>query len=77
MIKETVKEEKGIFTLYRNDQPAICPFRDPIILPGQLQGQVQIIPHTCNSQCPHFNVREASSLMHEYKTITVEKTCTK
>jgi hypothetical protein len=77
MIKETIKEDKGIFTLYRNDAPAVCPYRGPIVLPGQLQGQVQIIPHTCNSQCPHFVIRESISLTSAEKKITVEQKCGK
>jgi hypothetical protein len=57
-MKNTINEKDGVYTLMRNGQAAVCPYRQPIVLPGQLQGQVQIIPHPCNSQCPHFDLRE-------------------
>lgn len=59
----TIKEEKGVQTLLKNGTPAVCPFRTPIVLPGQLQGQVQIMPHACNSQCPHFDLREIDGMI--------------
>ena len=55
-MKNTIQEKDGVFTLMRNDKAAVCPYRQPIVLPGQLQGQVQIMPHPCNSQCPHFTM---------------------
>jgi len=57
-MKNTINEKDGVFTLMRNDKAAVCPYRAPIVLPGQLQGQVQIMPHPCNSQCPHFDLRK-------------------
>lgn len=55
IIITTIEEKDGVYTLIRNDKAAICPFRTPIVLPSQLQGQLQVMPHSCNSQCPHFN----------------------
>lgn len=54
-MKNTISEKDGVFTLIRNGKAAVCPYRAPIVLPGQLQGQVQIMPHPCNSQCPHWS----------------------
>jgi len=56
-MKNTINEKDGVFTLMRNGKAAVCPYRQPIVLPGQLQGQVQIMPHPCNSQCPHWQNR--------------------
>jgi len=57
-MKNTINEKDGVFTLMKNGKAAVCPYRQPIVLPGQLQGQVQIMPHPCNSQCPHFDLRK-------------------
>jgi len=63
-MKNTINEKDGVFTLMRNGKAAVCPYRQPIVLPGQLQGQVQIMPHPCNSQCPHFG--KETSYQYDY-----------
>lgn len=36
------------------DQPLLCPDQQSIVLPGQLQGQLQILRNPCASNCPFF-----------------------
>jgi len=73
-ITTTNEEKDGVITLIRNGKAAICPFRTPIVLPSQLQGQLQIMPHSCNSQCPHFNLREIEG-MTTTPSYELELTC--
>ena len=37
-----------------NNQPLLCPDQQSIVLPGQLQGQLQIMREPCSSNCPFF-----------------------
>jgi len=57
-MKNEIKNKDGINFLIRNGQPAICPFRTPFIVPGQIQGSVNVIQPQCCDSCPHFNFQE-------------------
>ena len=74
-MKNTINEKDGVFTLMRNGKAAVCPYRQPIVLPGQLQGQVQIMPHPCNSQCPHFDFREMYHGISTTSSYELELSC--
>ena len=74
-MKNTINEKDGVFTLMRNGKAAVCPYRQPIVLPGQLQGQVQIMPHPCNSQCPHFDFREMYHGISTTRSYELELSC--
>jgi hypothetical protein len=53
--KFSVKNVGGVLTLHQDGAPAHCPFRNPIILPGQFQGAPpQINVPACNDQCIFF-----------------------
>lgn len=41
----------GQYMLLRNGAPAVCPFRAPIPVPGQL-GQLHLMQSNCSSSCP-------------------------
>jgi hypothetical protein len=43
-------------SLFRNDVIQFCPFQPALILPGQIQGQLQIQRTPCGTHCPHFNI---------------------
>jgi hypothetical protein len=54
--KFSVKNVGGVLTLHQDKTPAHCPFRNPIILPGQFQGAPpQINVPACNEQCLFFD----------------------
>jgi len=54
--KFSVKNVGGVLTLHQDGAPAHCPFRNPIILPGQFQGAPpQINVPACNNQCLFFD----------------------
>lgn len=35
---------------------AVCPYSQPLAVPGQLQGQIQLIPRVCGNNCALFEV---------------------
>lgn len=39
-------------------QGKICPFRNPLIFPGAIQGQIEIQGMPCTNECPHFNLNQ-------------------
>ena len=51
--KQPGVKTKVIYDL--NDEPLLCPDQIPIVLPGQLHGQLQILREPCQSSCPFFH----------------------
>jgi hypothetical protein len=52
------------------DQPLLCPDQQSIVLPGQLQGQLQILRNPCASNCPFFFIKN-NSIDLECRTKTI------
>lgn len=51
----------NVQTLRINDQIALCPYRNPVLMPhGTIQGQIQIQTPVCNANCQFFNIRKTS-----------------
>lgn len=52
---------KGYSTLFRNNSPCVCPFKNALLIQGvnQLQQPVATIQQfTCDTNCPHMEVTE-------------------
>jgi len=71
MITSQKDEKTGLTNIYRNDQILLCPFRNPIALPGQLAGQISIMNNPCNSLCPFFTDNENGSITLKCKDVTL------
>lgn len=54
--KEVNGEIVLIKTIDTKETIAICPFSQPLALPGQLQGQIQLIPRACGNNCALFEI---------------------
>jgi hypothetical protein len=52
--------ETGVIALKRGDLVLKCPYRAPMIVPGQISGTVGIAESACNSSCPHFQIEPRS-----------------
>lgn len=52
------------------DQPLLCPDQQSIVLPGQLQGQLQILRNPCASNCPFF-INEVNKIELICRTRTI------
>lgn len=53
--KLDITEHDGVLALTVYGKPAICPFRNPVILPHpQLQGQAVVSQPVCNENCQFF-----------------------
>jgi len=39
-----------------NEVNQICPFSPPMMIPGRLAGEVQIITKPCSNTCPHMSI---------------------
>ena len=55
-IKEVNGEIVLIKTIDKKETIAICPFSQPLAVPGQLAGQIQLIPRACGNNCALFEV---------------------
>jgi hypothetical protein len=53
-IKEINGENVLIKIIDKKEVIAVCPYSAPIAVPGQLQGQIQLIPRVCGSNCALF-----------------------
>lgn len=66
--KFKVKEINGETVLLKlNDQKetvAVCPYSAPIAVPGQLQGQIQLIPRICGNNCALFELVNNTVLLN-------------
>jgi hypothetical protein len=66
--KFKLKEVNGENVLIKiNDKKetiAVCPYSSPIAVPGQLQGQIQLIPRVCGNNCPLFEIIENIAYLH-------------
>ena len=54
-IKKTGEGE----SLFRNNILQFCPFQPGLIMPGQIQGQLQLQRTPCGNWCPLFTKNEA------------------
>ncbi len=54
LIYTVTQDAKGTISLEVSGQPMICPFRNPFIIPGRMQGTMDVKEKTCCSLCPHF-----------------------
>lgn len=58
--KFKVKELNNEVVLIKIDDKketvAVCPYSAPIAVPGQLQGQIQLLPRVCGNNCALFEV---------------------
>lgn len=70
MIKTKLKQHKDHYFLEKNDVSCTCPFRNPIMIPGQLQGQIQYQDIPCSSLCPLFIITKDPD-----STTSIELTC--
>lgn len=55
-VKEVNNELVLIKTNDAKETIAVCPYSAPIAVPGQLQGQIQLIPRVCGNNCALFEV---------------------
>lgn len=66
-----IKEDaKGVIFLESAGVKLICPFRNPFMMPGRMQGNVEIHEKTCNSICPHFRFNTDDVMMIKYVNLT-------
>lgn len=55
-LKELNNETVLIKTEDKKEVIAVCPYSAPIAVPGQLQGQIQLLPRLCGNNCALFEV---------------------
>lgn len=53
-----------IKTLDKKETVAVCPYSSPTAIPGQLQGQIQLIPRVCGNNCALFELVGNSVLLN-------------
>lgn len=41
----------------------VCPFRNPVLLPGRVQGSIEIQHIPCSSNCALFSYHENSAVL--------------
>lgn len=46
-------------SLFRGNVIQFCPFQPALILPGQIQGQIQVQRTPCGTHCPHFLIDDS------------------
>lgn len=58
--KFKLKEQNNEYILTKiineKENFCVCPFSAPVLIPGQLAGQLQMIPRVCGSNCALFEV---------------------
>lgn len=52
-----------------------CPFQPPIMLPGQLANQIQLVYSPCGSWCPHFEMTEYDASTGKKNQVFITLTC--
>ena len=55
-LKELNNETVLIKTEDKKEVIAVCPYSAPIAVPGQVQGQIQLLPRLCGNNCALFEV---------------------
>lgn len=55
-VKEVNGETVLIKTTDNKEIISVCPYSQPLAIPGQLQGQIQLIPRVCGNNCALFEV---------------------
>lgn len=56
-----LKDQNGEKFLMRDGIPCTCPLRQPLVLPGNIQGQLQITDIPCSSRCAKFNIEHEAA----------------
>jgi hypothetical protein len=49
-----IKKTKEDLLLLKNNQPAMCPHQNKILVPGRIQGSMDLQEFSCNSRCALF-----------------------
>ena len=52
----------------KKETVAVCPYSAPIAVPGQLQGQIQLLPRLCGNNCALFELVADTVLLKCCKT---------
>ena len=55
-------------------QGKICPFRNPLIFPGAIQGQIEIQGMPCTNECTHFTLKSYAD-QPTWATVTITCGC--
>lgn len=63
-IKEVNGETVLIKTVDKKEIISVCPYSAPIAVPGQLQGQIQLIPRVCGNNCALFEIVNNTVLLN-------------
>lgn len=61
MNNKVIKNENEVFIF----EGKTCPYKQPILIPSQIAGNVQLQAFSCSSECPHFiimNTAEANKI---------------
>ncbi len=66
--------EQKCFQVSKNDQPAICSYRTPVMMKGLTEGSVNQMDFACNTRCVHCELRQ-SPTQGDSKQIEVLLTC--
>ena len=56
MTNKIIKNQAGVMIF----EGKICPFRNPVLIPSQIAGNVQLQAFSCGSECPHFIVTNSA-----------------
>ena len=59
-----IKKNGDAETLTRNNVVQFCPFQPAIILPGQIQGQLQLQRTPCGNWCPLFENKAGKPVLN-------------
>jgi hypothetical protein len=76
-LKEINNETVLIKIQDKKEVIAVCPYSAPIAVPGQLQGQIQLLPRLCGNNCALFEVVGNTVLLNCCKLniqLTIETT---
>jgi hypothetical protein len=63
-VKEVNGETVLIKIIENKETIAVCPYSAPLAVPGQLQGQIQLIPRVCGFNCALFEIIENRVYLH-------------
>lgn len=72
MITTKLRQHKDHYFLEKNDASCSCPFRNPIMVPGQIQGQINYQDIPCSSLCPLFLINKEDD-----SNLSVQLECSK
>jgi hypothetical protein len=74
----TLKEMNGVQVLQKDGIPCLCPFRNPFLTPGAIQGHATINNPICSSSCMFFNLAQNGTLsLNNTKHLVLGLNCVK